>query len=246
MDRSAGQQRANAVLLTLQVALTVILLAGAAIFQKSYLALTRVPLGFEPSNAVAARMLLERSPVCGGRSRQRLRARRARAADRNSRRRRCGRRQQLAARQRSAVASRAPRSDQARRRRRDDRDFSDRDPRLLPHAEDPGARGPGVSRHRRRGRAARGADQRSCGTAAVRRREGSRARDRAARRSPSQPLGAPARRGPHRRRRLERQGSPDQRDRVSRHLPAVRAGAGAINRVRAPDAMCHLRSCASS
>lgn len=45
-------------LLTTQLALTLTLLAGAGVFMKSFLALTQVPLGFEPSNAWSIRMTL--------------------------------------------------------------------------------------------------------------------------------------------------------------------------------------------
>jgi putative ABC transport system permease protein len=50
---SAGEGRARAALLTVQIALTVVLLSGAGLFLKSFVALTRVPLGFDPVNAIA-------------------------------------------------------------------------------------------------------------------------------------------------------------------------------------------------
>jgi len=56
--RSAVESRLRGVLLTTQIALTVVLLAGAGIFLKSFAALTRVPLGFDPSNAIAVRATL--------------------------------------------------------------------------------------------------------------------------------------------------------------------------------------------
>jgi putative ABC transport system permease protein len=56
--RSAGEGRARMVLLTAQMALTVILLAGAGIFLRSFLALSQVPLGFDPDDAVAIRSTL--------------------------------------------------------------------------------------------------------------------------------------------------------------------------------------------
>lgn len=56
--RSAREGRARMVLLTAQIALTVILLSGAAIFMKSLVALTRVPLGFDPVGAVSVRTAL--------------------------------------------------------------------------------------------------------------------------------------------------------------------------------------------
>jgi putative ABC transport system permease protein len=45
-------------LLAAEVALTVVLLAGAGVFLKSFVALTHVPLGFEPSDRAAARLSL--------------------------------------------------------------------------------------------------------------------------------------------------------------------------------------------
>jgi putative ABC transport system permease protein len=56
--RSSTEGRANAVLLTAQIAFTVILIAGAGIFLKSFVALSRVSLGFDPRHAVAVRALL--------------------------------------------------------------------------------------------------------------------------------------------------------------------------------------------
>jgi putative ABC transport system permease protein len=58
--RTAGaapaQSRARGLLLSAQVALTVVLLAAAGLFIKSYVALTHVPLGFEPSGGVSFRV----------------------------------------------------------------------------------------------------------------------------------------------------------------------------------------------
>jgi putative ABC transport system permease protein len=56
--RSAAEGRARLGLLTAQIALTMVLLAGAGIFVKSFVALTHVPLGFDPDNAVALRAWL--------------------------------------------------------------------------------------------------------------------------------------------------------------------------------------------
>jgi predicted permease len=53
-----AEGRARSVLLTTQIALTVVLLFGAGIFLKSFVALTHVPLGFDPVNAVAVRATL--------------------------------------------------------------------------------------------------------------------------------------------------------------------------------------------
>ncbi len=50
--------RSRRVLLTAQLALTMTLLAGAGIFIKSFVALTHVPLGFDPENAWSLRMTL--------------------------------------------------------------------------------------------------------------------------------------------------------------------------------------------
>jgi len=55
---SIGAGRARLALLTVQIALTVVPLSGAGLFLKSFVALTRVPLGFEPANAVALRATL--------------------------------------------------------------------------------------------------------------------------------------------------------------------------------------------
>ncbi|HUL74773.1 MAG TPA: ADOP family duplicated permease [Vicinamibacterales bacterium] len=56
--RSAGEGRARHVLLVGQIALTVTLLAAAGIFVKSFIALTHVPLGFDPANALVVRASL--------------------------------------------------------------------------------------------------------------------------------------------------------------------------------------------
>jgi putative ABC transport system permease protein len=53
--RAAAESRARNLLLTAQIALTVVLLSGAGIFLKSFTALTRVPMGFDPENAIAIR-----------------------------------------------------------------------------------------------------------------------------------------------------------------------------------------------
>jgi predicted permease len=55
---SVGEGRARLALLTVQIALTVVLLSGAGLFLRSFVALTRVPLGFDPANAVAVRVTL--------------------------------------------------------------------------------------------------------------------------------------------------------------------------------------------
>lgn len=54
--QSSGEGYARSVLLTVQIALTVILLAGAGVFLKSFLALSRAPLGFDPTNLIALRV----------------------------------------------------------------------------------------------------------------------------------------------------------------------------------------------
>ncbi|HEY0872735.1 MAG TPA: ABC transporter permease [Vicinamibacterales bacterium] len=54
--QSSGEGYARSVLLTAQIALTVILLAGAGILTKSFLALTQAPLGFDPTNLAALRV----------------------------------------------------------------------------------------------------------------------------------------------------------------------------------------------
>jgi putative ABC transport system permease protein len=59
--RSGREGRATSVLLTAQIALTVILMAGAGIFLKSFAALTQAPLGFDPVDAVAVRATLSGS-----------------------------------------------------------------------------------------------------------------------------------------------------------------------------------------
>jgi putative ABC transport system permease protein len=55
---SVGEGRARMALLAAQLALTVVLLFGAGLFVKSFVALTHVPLGFDPVNAVAIRSTL--------------------------------------------------------------------------------------------------------------------------------------------------------------------------------------------
>jgi putative ABC transport system permease protein len=55
---SRVEGRARTALLVTQIALTVVLLSSAGLFLKSFAALTRVPLGFEPTNALAVRAFL--------------------------------------------------------------------------------------------------------------------------------------------------------------------------------------------
>jgi predicted permease len=55
---SVGEGRARTALLAAQLALTVVLLFGAGLFLKSFVALTHLPLGFDPVNAVAIRSTL--------------------------------------------------------------------------------------------------------------------------------------------------------------------------------------------
>lgn len=56
--RPVTEARGRAVLLTAQMALTVLLIAGAGLFLKSYARLVRVPLGFEPAGVLAVRATL--------------------------------------------------------------------------------------------------------------------------------------------------------------------------------------------
>ena len=56
--QSPAQRRTRHLLLAAEVALTVVLLAGAAIFLESFAALTRIPLGFEPRGAASLRVSL--------------------------------------------------------------------------------------------------------------------------------------------------------------------------------------------
>jgi predicted permease len=56
--RTAAEGRARLVLLTSQLALTMVLLSGAAVLLKSFVALTKAPLGFDPANLVSLRVLL--------------------------------------------------------------------------------------------------------------------------------------------------------------------------------------------
>jgi putative ABC transport system permease protein len=60
--RTAGaaprQARTRHVLLTVQVAVTLVLVAGAGLFLQSFIALTRVPLGFHPENRLSLRVVL--------------------------------------------------------------------------------------------------------------------------------------------------------------------------------------------
>jgi putative ABC transport system permease protein len=55
---SPAAARMRHILLTGQLALTLTLLAGAGVFVKSFVALTQVPLGFEPANAWSIQMTL--------------------------------------------------------------------------------------------------------------------------------------------------------------------------------------------
>jgi putative ABC transport system permease protein len=56
--RGPREGKARGILLGVQVALTLVLLVGAALFLKSFVALTQVPLGFEPANLSALRVTL--------------------------------------------------------------------------------------------------------------------------------------------------------------------------------------------
>lgn len=60
--RTAGaaprQARMRHVLLTMQVAVTLVLVAGAGLFLQSFIALTHVPLGFQPENRLSLRVVL--------------------------------------------------------------------------------------------------------------------------------------------------------------------------------------------
>lgn len=56
--RAAREGRGRSILLGMQVALTLVLLATAGMFLKSFSALTRVPLGFDPVNLAAVRISL--------------------------------------------------------------------------------------------------------------------------------------------------------------------------------------------
>jgi putative ABC transport system permease protein len=55
---SKGEGRARHLLLTAQIALTMVLMAGAGMFVKSFVALTQVPLGFDPRSALVVRTSL--------------------------------------------------------------------------------------------------------------------------------------------------------------------------------------------
>jgi len=56
--RGPREGRMRSTLLAVQVALTLVLLAGAALFLKSFVALTQVPLGFDPQHLSALRVTL--------------------------------------------------------------------------------------------------------------------------------------------------------------------------------------------
>jgi putative ABC transport system permease protein len=56
--RGPREGKARGVLLAVQVALTLVLLVGAALFIKSFVALTQVPLGFDPANLSSLRVTL--------------------------------------------------------------------------------------------------------------------------------------------------------------------------------------------
>lgn len=53
-----GEGRGRTVLLAVQLALTLVMLAGSGMFLKSFVALTQVPLGFEPENLAQVRITL--------------------------------------------------------------------------------------------------------------------------------------------------------------------------------------------
>jgi predicted permease len=59
--RSPAEGRMRGLLLTVQITLTVVLLSGAGIFLKSFVSLTKIPLGFDPVNAAAIRASLSGS-----------------------------------------------------------------------------------------------------------------------------------------------------------------------------------------
>jgi putative ABC transport system permease protein len=56
--RSMSEGRARGLLMVVQLALTLMLMSGAGIFLKSFLALRQVPLGFDPNNLVSIRTTL--------------------------------------------------------------------------------------------------------------------------------------------------------------------------------------------
>ena len=56
--RSPGQARARHLLLAAQVGVTVVLVVTAGVFVRSFLALTRIPIGFDPRDAVTVRVSL--------------------------------------------------------------------------------------------------------------------------------------------------------------------------------------------
>jgi putative ABC transport system permease protein len=56
--QTANEGRARSVLLCIQIALTVVLLAGAAIFLKSFIAVSRIPLGFDALNLAVVHVAL--------------------------------------------------------------------------------------------------------------------------------------------------------------------------------------------
>lgn len=56
--RGPRESKARGILLGVQVALTLVLLVGAALFLRSFIALTQVPLGFDPANLSSMRVTL--------------------------------------------------------------------------------------------------------------------------------------------------------------------------------------------
>jgi putative ABC transport system permease protein len=64
--QSGAEGRARQALVTVQIALTMMLLFGAGIFLKSFAALTHMPLGFNPTNAIALRVSLNGSRYSTG------------------------------------------------------------------------------------------------------------------------------------------------------------------------------------
>ena len=63
VGRPGAESRARGALVVVQLALTLLLVAGAGIFLKSFLALRQIPLGFDPSDLISVRTAVSVYPI---------------------------------------------------------------------------------------------------------------------------------------------------------------------------------------
>jgi hypothetical protein len=223
--RSRSEGRARVSLLTVQLALTTVLLAGAAVFLKSFVALTHVPLGFDPERLVAFR-----TPLGGPRYSTEAQVREY--ADRLLETVTATPGVQIAAicsssaRQRSARPLRLPGSTKARGRLGTSGGHPRRHARVLPRGGHPPAARARLLRVGCGRRPARRHHQRAPREAAGRRRQSGGPLDRAAA-GRARGLDAAAWRARRHRRRRQHQGSQPERSLVRQHPCAARADAAA-------------------